>query len=144
MGAQVLSPNETELARLTGLPTADASGAVSEPLVLAAAAKLQSSGVREVLVKLGVDGSLLVPPAPAAPLRQRALLAPAVVDTTGAGDCFTAAYAVALTEGAAAQAALRFASAAACLCVQRLGAMPSLPHREEVDALLAAQPPATA
>jgi ribokinase len=43
-------------------------------------------------------------------------------------------------EGLPHAAALRFASAAACLCVQRLGAMPSLPHREEVDALLARTP----
>lgn len=76
----------------------------------------------------------------AAPVRQAALRAEKVVDTTGAGDCFTAAFAVALLEGERApQEALRFASAAACLCVQRLGAMPSLPHRAEVDALLAAE-----
>jgi len=61
------------------------------------------------------------------------------VDTTGAGDCFTAAFGVALMEGMPAAAALRFASAAACICVQRMGAMPSLPSRAEVDALLAAQ-----
>lgn len=62
-----------------------------------------------------------------------------VVDTTGAGDCFTAAFGVALMEGMAPAAALRFASAAACVCVQRMGAMPSLPTRAEVEALLAAQ-----
>ncbi len=61
-----------------------------------------------------------------------------VVDTTGAGDCFTAAYAVAVLEGKAGAEALRFASAAACICVQRKGAMPSLPARQEVDALLQA------
>ena len=62
-----------------------------------------------------------------------------VVDTTGAGDCFTAAFGVALMEGMPAAEALRFASAAACVCVQRMGAMPSLPTRSEVEALLAAQ-----
>lgn len=73
-------------------------------------------------------------------MRQRALRAEKVVDTTGAGDCFTAAFAVAFLEGRAPEEALLFASAAACICVQRLGAMPSLPSRAEVDALLAAQP----
>jgi ribokinase len=34
---------------------------------------------------------------------------------------------------------MRFASAAASICVQRLGAIPSLPSRQEVDELLAKQ-----
>ncbi len=55
----------------------------------------------------------------------------------GAGDCFTAAYAVAVMEGLVGAEALRFASAAGCICVQRKGAQPSLPSRAEVDALLA-------
>jgi ribokinase len=59
-----------------------------------------------------------------------------VVDTTGAGDCFTAAYAVALVEGRAAADRLRFAAAAAAVCVSRLGAMPSMPNRAEVEAVL--------
>ena len=56
-----------------------------------------------------------------------------VVDTTGAGDCFTAAFGVATLEGRVGADALRFASAAASICVTRKGAMPSLPHREEVQ-----------
>jgi len=73
------------------------------------------------------------------PLTKPLLLALQVVDTTGAGDCFTAAFGVALMEGMPHAEALRFASAAACICVQRMGAMPSLPSRTEVDSLLAAQ-----
>ena len=61
-----------------------------------------------------------------------------MVDTTGAGDCFTAAFGVGLMEGMPAAEALRFASAAACLCVQKMGAMPSLPARRDVEGLLAA------
>ena len=61
------------------------------------------------------------------------------MDTTGAGDCFTAAFAVALLEGQGEGGAMAFASAAACLCVQRLGAMPSLPRRAEVEAFLQQQ-----
>lgn len=129
----VLSPNETELARLTGLPTD------SEAQVQEAAEKLMTQGVSAVLVKLGSEGSLLLPGPGAPPIRQHAIKAPVVVDTTGAGDCFTATYAVAVLEGKAPQAALAFASAAGSLCVQRKGAMPSLPAREEVDELLAKQ-----
>ena len=58
------------------------------------------------------------------------------VDTTGAGDTFCGALAVALAEGERPEEALRFASAAAALAVTRAGAQPSLPRREQVDALL--------
>jgi ribokinase len=132
-----LSPNETELARLSGRPTDG-----GEDQVLAAALALQqTAGVQNVLVKLGAHGCLLVPPPPGTPLRQLAFAAEQVVDTTGAGDCFTAAFAVGILEGMSASEAMRFASAAACLCVQKMGAMSSLPARAEVEALLASAPP---
>lgn len=60
-----------------------------------------------------------------------------VVDTTGAGDTFCGALSVALAEGAAPEDALRFASAAAALAVTKPGAQPSLPKRDQVEALLA-------
>jgi ribokinase len=58
------------------------------------------------------------------------------VDTVGAGDAFTAALTVALVEGQAPQAALRFACAAGAAAATRAGAQPSLPTREEVEWLL--------
>ena len=61
-----------------------------------------------------------------------------VIDTTGAGDTFCGALAVALAEGQTPEAALRFASAAGALAVTRPGAQPSLPSRAQVEALLAA------
>lgn len=60
-----------------------------------------------------------------------------VVDTTGAGDTFCGALAVALAEGQAPEQALLFASAAGTLAVTKPGAQPSLPWRAQVDALLA-------
>lgn len=62
-----------------------------------------------------------------------------VLDTTGAGDCFTAAFAVATQEGQDVQAALQFAAAAAGICVAGRGAMPSLPGRADVDGLVVQQ-----
>ncbi|MDH5454653.1 MAG: ribokinase [Gammaproteobacteria bacterium] len=56
----------------------------------------------------------------------------ATVDTTGAGDTFTAALTVALVEGQQPAEALRFACAAASAATTRMGAQPSLPTREEV------------
>jgi ribokinase len=61
-----------------------------------------------------------------------------VVDTTGAGDTFTGYLAAALAEGAAMPVAMRLATAAAALCVQRPGAVPAVPRRDEVEALLLA------
>lgn len=126
-----LSPNETELARLTGMPTD------SLELVEAAAGKLLQQGVPNVLVKLGGDGSVLLA-ADGTKVRQEIFKAPKVVDTTGAGDCFTASFAVALLRGQPPAAAMRFASAAASICVTRKGAMPSMPELREVEALIAA------
>ncbi|CAG9466930.1 unnamed protein product [Pedinophyceae sp. YPF-701] len=124
-----ISPNETELARMTGLPTA------TDAEVLAAAESMLSDGKRQVLVKLGSKGSVLVRSGEE-PIRQPAIPAPEVVDTTGAGDCFTAAFAVAFLEGKAPAECMRFAAAAASLCVRRMGAMSSMPSRAEVEALL--------
>lgn len=125
----VLSPNRSELHALTGLPTDTTEE------VRAAASSLLAKGVAEVLVKLGADGSALFGP------DREPLLCPAhqvpVVDTTGAGDCFTAAFAVGRLSGQPQPAALRWASAAAAVCVQRLGAMPAMPTAVEVNALLA-------
>ncbi len=56
------------------------------------------------------------------------------IDTTGAGDTFTAALTVALVEGREPADALRFACAAGSLATTRLGAQSSLPDRGEVDA----------
>jgi sulfofructose kinase len=59
-----------------------------------------------------------------------------VVDTTAAGDVFHAALGIALAEGQADRAALRFASAAAALkCLRPRGAL-GAPARAEVEALL--------
>ena len=55
------------------------------------------------------------------------------VDTTGAGDTFTAALTVALAEGQQPTDALVFACAAGSLATTRMGAQTSLPTRDEVD-----------
>lgn len=58
------------------------------------------------------------------------------IDSVGAGDAFCAALAVALCEGQAAGAAVRFAAAAGALAVTVAGAVTSLPRRAAVDRLL--------
>lgn len=58
------------------------------------------------------------------------------IDTTGAGDTFTAALTLALVEGQPPAEALKFACAAGAAATQRLGAQPSLPTREQVERVL--------
>ncbi|KAL8255159.1 hypothetical protein R6Q59_033380 [Mikania micrantha] len=125
----ILSPNESELARFTGMPTE------SFEQISLAVAKCHKLGVKEVLVKLGGRGSALFTEGKE-PIKQGIIEAEKVLDTTGAGDTFTAAYAVAFVEGKPKAECLRFAAAAASLCVQVKGAIPSMPCRKAVLDLL--------
>ena len=65
-----------------------------------------------------------------------------VVDTLGAGDVWHGAFALALAEGRDEPAALRIASAAAAIKVQRPGGRAGVPTRAELDDFLAAHPTA--
>ncbi|VVA18927.1 PREDICTED: ribokinase [Prunus dulcis] len=125
----ILSPNETELGRLTGMPTENFEQ-ISHAVV-----KFHKMGVKQVLVKLGSRGSALFVEGEE-PIKQSVISAAKVLDTTGAGDTFTASFAVALVEGKSKRECLRFAAAAASLCVQVKGAIPSMPERKSVLNLL--------
>ncbi|POM76117.1 RiboKinase [Phytophthora palmivora] len=125
-------PNETELARLTKREVNSTEDAI------AAARSLQKQGAMDVLVTLGSDGSVFVPADGSEVIRQSAFKVDEVVDTTGAGDCYRGAFAVAFAEGRPIQDCMIRASAASALCVQRAGALPSLPSAEEVVAFLKA------
>lgn len=65
-------------------------------------------GVKQVLVKLGDKGSALFIEGEE-PIKQPVVFAEKVLDTTGAGDTFTAAFAVAFVEGKSRSECLRFA-----------------------------------
>ena len=58
------------------------------------------------------------------------------IDTTGAGDTFTAALTLAIVEGQSVERALSFACAAGAAATTKHGAQPSLPTRVEVESLL--------
>jgi ribokinase len=62
------------------------------------------------------------------------------VDTTGAGDAFTAAFAVALAEGVDEREAVRWGCAAGAHMVEHQGVVPGLPTREELERRLASLP----
>ncbi|WCJ32380.1 Ribokinase [Euphorbia peplus] len=125
----IFSPNESELGRITGMPTENFEQ------IGQAVKQLHEMGVRQVLVKLGMKGSALFEEGEQ-PIRQPIVSVPRVLDTTGAGDTFTAAFAVAQVEGKKKEESLKFAAAAASLCIQVKGAIPSMPDRTSVLNLL--------
>ncbi|WP_264812786.1 ribokinase, partial [Gluconacetobacter sacchari] len=100
--AELMTPNETETERLTGLRPHDPDSARR------AAERLHRLGLRRAIVKLGARGVLysdesghgFVPP-----------FAVAAVDSTAAGDCFNGGLAVALAAGMDLARATRFAAA---------------------------------
>ncbi|MFG2948600.1 ribokinase [Streptomyces adustus] len=116
----LLVPNEHEAAALTGR---------TDPREAALALLDQ---VPEVVVTLGAAGSLYAARG-AEPLTVPAPRVSAV-DSTGAGDTFVGALAVALGEGRPVREALTWAAAAAALSVQREGASASMPYRSEIEA----------
>jgi ribokinase len=125
----VLTPNETEASLLAGKKPGEVS--VDEARTIAG--ELQSRGVRHVIIKLGVKGCLLLEGGTATHVPAPMVKA---VDTTGAGDIFNAAFAVACAEGAARLDACQFAVHAAAISVTRMGCQASVPTRAELDAYL--------
>jgi ribokinase len=56
-----------------------------------------------------------------------------LVDTTGAGDCFTGAFAVKMLSDTPYKEALTYANQVGFLCITKFGAGPSVPYQEDVD-----------
>src|SRR6266566_704546 len=157
-GAQIRSLLAAEGVDVSGLATAadatgtahitvDASGANSIVVVPGANATVRSltdahrSAIAHadvLLLQLELPMAVVVEAAQFARLSGVAtVLTPSpveVVDTTAAGDTFVGGFAVARAEGTDLAGALRWASAAAALAVQRLGASASMPRRAEIDA----------
>lgn len=120
----VITPNETEAEMISGIHIVD--GASAE----AAARKIASMGVPNVIVTLGTRGALVFDGTdceivPACKVQ--------AVDTTAAGDVFNGALVVALAEGRSLTEAARFACKASAISVTRVGAQSSVPYRTEVD-----------
>ena len=125
----LLTPNESEACALLGR----AAARVDVDEAAQVARELLRLGPQAVVLKLGDRGCFYSD-------RAAEIHCPAfevaAVDATAAGDTFNGALAVALAEGRSMMEALRFANAAAAVCVTRLGAQASIPVRAEVDALL--------
>ncbi len=122
----VLVLNEVEAEQLLGSPVTAENSA-------RAALSLAEMGPRTVVVTLGAAGAVV-----AANGGTTAIPAPAVtvVDTTGAGDAFTGAFAAELARGSDAVAAARMGVVAGSLATTVPGAYPGLPRRAAIEAML--------
>ena len=121
----VVVPNESELALLTGTDGSDPASAAG---LLAGI-----TGAGAVVVTLGERGALVWTPAAVTTVGPHAV---AVVDTVGAGDAFCGMLAARLAGGASLLDAVRHANAAGALATTRAGAGPSMPTIAEVEQLL--------
>jgi len=128
----IFSPNAAEAEALIGCK------ALEERLDKQAALEFIARGAQAAVLKLGARGSMVVvadghfyrvPPYKVA-----------VVDTTAAGDAFTAALAVATARGLSLHEAAKFANAAGALACTRFGAQASMPTADEVRLLMEDQP----
>jgi ribokinase len=118
-----ITPNETEAAAMLGVSSQEDGRKLAE--------MLYEKYRVNILVTLGENGvyvrtESLNEQVPGYPVK--------VVDTTGAGDAFSGAFAVALGEGRLLRDAVQFANRAASMSVEVEGVVPSLPRRAAVDA----------
>lgn len=124
----VIAPNETECALLTGIELTD------EDSMLKSADYFRERGVKHLLITLGDRGVFYATPddhglVPAFKVK--------AVDTTAAGDTFIGALCSQLEKDLTnVEDSLRYAQRASSLTVQRMGAMPSIPTGEDVKAAL--------
>ncbi len=131
----ILILNESELGFLTRTELRDTD---DHARFIEAIRSLQTSTDKIICVTLGKRGALAL-------VDGHPLIMPGhtveAVDTTGAGDCFVGAVAAQLAGRKSIRDALAYANSAASICVQRMGAAPSMPTAAEVEAVIAASRP---
>ena len=119
----IIKPNEGELQTMIG------HSCLTKEELTAGARELLEKGVRTVIVTLGGKGCLLV-------TKETEMMFPSekvkAVDTTAAGDCFTAGLAVELSRGKTIEEAIVYGSRASAIAVTRKGAQTSIPDEEEI------------
>lgn len=123
----IITPNETEAAILSGVKITDMDDAKK------AARILKAKGVVHVIITMGSKGAFVLSDSMEHiidPLKVK------VLDTTGAGDAFNGGLATALAEGQDIIQAVRFANATGALSVTKVGTAPAMPYRNEIEALL--------
>lgn len=130
----ILSPNETELERVIGRKVESHEHARQEVHTF-----MKSHPAIRVLLKQGEFGSTMfyfedgeIKEVHKEAYDFKDFPGLNLVDTTGAGDCFTGAFAVSTLEGASYEDALSFSNKVGFLCITKFGAGPSIPYLQEV------------
>jgi ribokinase len=131
----ILILNETELGVLAKTELHDGDDPAR---FIQAARSLQTGPGKIICVTLGKRGALALVDGEPLITAGRAVKA---IDTTGAGDCFVGAVAAQLAGGKSIRDALVYANVAASICVQRMGAAPSMPTAAEVEAAISTSRP---
>jgi len=123
-----LTPNETEASILSGIEVKTIDDAKK------AAKVLHSRGAKNIVITLGEKGVLILD------AENSFIHVPAfkvnAIDTTGAGDAFNGAFALALAEGKDIVSSAVFANAAAAISVTRIGTAPAMAYRNEIEKFL--------
>ncbi len=132
LNVDLISPNQSEAEMLLGPAHMGRMKRSKRIDAKQIGGELIARGAGAVVLKLGARGSMLIDDR----IEHEPGFKVKVVDTTAAGDAFTAALAVARSEGKDLRESLRLANAAGALTCTGFGAQPSLPARSAVDALL--------
>lgn len=127
------TPNETEASIFSGVKT-DEQGRLSDDSLKAAAKALMGKGVANVIITLGDQGAAICRPdgiemVPCVRMKD-------VKDPTAAGDSFVGAFCAGYASGLSTRDALSLAVHTAAITVCGLGAIPSLPTLDKVEALM--------
>ena len=120
----MIIPNETETEILTGIKVTD------EASLKAAADHLHQLGIEAVIITIGSKGAFY-------DVQDRSGIVPAfkvnAVDTTAAGDTFIGAMSSVLKKDFSnLEQAIEYGNQASSLTVQRFGAQPSIPYKNEL------------
>lgn len=123
----IFTPNETEARAVVGL---DSKADISDEEL---ADRILKMGVKTVIITLGERGAYIANKNMKQYVPSKKVNA---VDTTGAGDTFSGALSVAVSEGKDLVEAVKFASAAAGISVTKYGVVEAIPYRDEVEKFL--------
>lgn len=124
-GLEVISPNESETYTFTGVRVDSRESAEAAARILQ-----EKTNAKHIVIKMGEKGAFLYKNGFAKffdSLKVKAL------DTTAAGDAFTAALTVSYLRTGDMEEAVRYANIVGAIAVTRYGAQPSMPYERDVE-----------